>query len=354
MISVSVECPIQNNLENYLQNNLQNTNHIEEVDYVNEDINCGNSVESVSPRIIHPTNRIMNLNAEIIHSPNHGPRDVLCPELEMSPISITSSLSLSRSIDGSVGDCSICYKLLPTRSNHIFTVCGHLFCVKCIFNWNNQSATCPLCRKPLYDDIISFNELDNFVIDVNNEQIDGSIEHISSHSMTNTSDLIQWTDDPYDGDLLINDISERESIQLYDFRILSLDIFRFKIYIDNLFSNTNFTGQFTYSFIPRNHYIYLNVGSEHLYEFGIRKNTLDDYIDEINFLGHIVEFNVRYNENDDDDDEEDYLIISVLHPKYINDGLTYDLETNSINYITMIFKFASVRRIYSISPVHEQ
>ena len=343
MISVSVECPIQNNI----QNNIQNINHIEVIDYVNEDVDCGNSVESISPRIIHSSNQNIYVNTEILYSPNHGARDVLYPEEEMSPISIPSSLSLSRSINESVGDCSICYKSLPTRSNHIFTVCGHLFCVKCIFNWNNQSATCPLCRKPLYDDITSFNEVDNFGIDVNDEQI-------HSDRNTNSNNVIEWSDDPYDGDLLINDISERESIQLYDFRISSLDIFRFKIYIDNLFSNTKFTGQFTYQFIPRNHYIYLNIGSEHLYEFGIRKNTLDDNIDEINFLGHIVEFNVRYSENDDDDDDEDYLLISVLHPKYINDDLTYDQETNSINYITLIFKFASVRRMYSISPVHEQ
>jgi hypothetical protein len=49
-------------------------------------------------------------------------------------------------------------------SNHIFTVCGHLFCVKCLLNWNNNSSTCPLCREKLYDNITVFSE-DDYIDD---------------------------------------------------------------------------------------------------------------------------------------------------------------------------------------------
>lgn len=50
-----------------------------------------------------------------------------------------------------VGVCSVCYDVLPLRANHIYTMCGHLFCVKCLFKWGQQNLTCPMCRKPLYE-----------------------------------------------------------------------------------------------------------------------------------------------------------------------------------------------------------
>ncbi len=50
-----------------------------------------------------------------------------------------------------VGVCSVCYDVLPLRANHIYTMCGHLFCVKCLFTWGQQNLTCPMCRKPLYE-----------------------------------------------------------------------------------------------------------------------------------------------------------------------------------------------------------
>ena len=331
-MSVSIE----NNISMFI--NSFNINN--DIGSVNADeISC-DSEASVSPRLINNINQNIYTNIDLEISSIHEPQYLLYQKQSNSP----------KTNEESVGDCNICYKSLPIRSNHIFTVCGHLFCVKCLFNWNNQSATCPLCRKTLYENITSFNVVDNWEINRNNEH-SLSPSNVTSDSNTNSDDLIHWTDDPYDGDLLMGHLSERESIQLYDFRIASLDIFRCKIYIDSLFSIMQFTGEFTYQFIPRNHYIYLNVGSEHLYEFVIRKNTLDDNIDEINFFGHIAEFNALYSENDD---EEDYLLISVVHPRFIEDDLIYDQETNSIHYVSLILKFSSVRRIYTFCPVYTQ
>jgi len=339
MISVSVECPSLNNL--------QNIDHIEGGEHVNEDYNdnidCGNSAESISPRIIDSLNRNMYVNTEILYSPNHGARDVLYTEEEMSPISIPSSTD---SISESVGNCGICYKSLPTRSNHIFTVCGHLFCVKCIFNWNNTSSTCPMCRKILYTNITNLHRHDLWANNIDNE--DNSSE-MSNETFDNSNEVIQWSDDPYEGDMLINDISQIERTQLTNFRNLCLDIYRSKIYKDSLVSNKIFTGQLQYEFIPRNHYIYLNVGLEHLYEFVIRKNTWDDNMDEINFIGHILEFNVNYSE---DDDDEEYLLVIVLHPQFIEHS--YNQDTNTITFIRLNFKFSNLRRLYQICPAYEQ
>lgn len=47
--------------------------------------------------------------------------------------------------------CSVCYDILPQTANRVYTVCGHLFCVKCILNWNDQQNTCPLCRRALIE-----------------------------------------------------------------------------------------------------------------------------------------------------------------------------------------------------------
>ena len=50
----------------------------------------------------------------------------------------------------SVGECGVCYANLPLRANHIFTLCGHLFCVRCLLKWWDTSSTCPICRAELF------------------------------------------------------------------------------------------------------------------------------------------------------------------------------------------------------------
>jgi hypothetical protein len=51
----------------------------------------------------------------------------------------------------SVGECGVCYANLPLRANHVFTLCGHLFCTRCLLKWWDTSTTCPICRAELYD-----------------------------------------------------------------------------------------------------------------------------------------------------------------------------------------------------------
>ena len=52
--------------------------------------------------------------------------------------------------DESIGDCGVCYSQLPLRANHIFTLCGHLFCVRCLLKWWDTNTTCPLCRAEIF------------------------------------------------------------------------------------------------------------------------------------------------------------------------------------------------------------
>ena len=51
----------------------------------------------------------------------------------------------------SVGECNVCYSELPSRANHIFTICGHLFCVKCLLKWWDTATTCPVCRAEIFE-----------------------------------------------------------------------------------------------------------------------------------------------------------------------------------------------------------
>lgn len=40
-------------------------------------------------------------------------------------------------------ECNIC---LDPVSNPVVTVCGHLFCWKCLYQWIKQQPTCPICK----------------------------------------------------------------------------------------------------------------------------------------------------------------------------------------------------------------
>ena len=53
-----------------------------------------------------------------------------------------------------VGDCGVCGTALPVGANHAYTECKHLFCISCLLKWHKHSAkaTCPMCRRPLYDE----------------------------------------------------------------------------------------------------------------------------------------------------------------------------------------------------------
>ena len=49
-----------------------------------------------------------------------------------------------------VGECAVCYDPLQERTNHVFTACSHLFCLRCLLKWWDTSTKCPLCRAELF------------------------------------------------------------------------------------------------------------------------------------------------------------------------------------------------------------
>jgi uncharacterized Zn finger protein (UPF0148 family) len=111
------------------------------------------SVESISPRVLFPA--VDGGEVEVR-------RRLDFSSLSLSPIVQRSSppaLFTERilvcdddcsSACCSVGECSVCYMNLPLRANHIFTMCGHLFCVHCFLKWWDTATTCPICRAELF------------------------------------------------------------------------------------------------------------------------------------------------------------------------------------------------------------
>lgn len=80
---------------------------------------------------------------------------------ELTPVSFASASVASASAAASVGDCGVCYNALPARSNHVFTLCGHLFCVRCVLKWWDTNSTCPICRAELFETSASADEDDD-------------------------------------------------------------------------------------------------------------------------------------------------------------------------------------------------
>ena len=146
----------------------------------------GASSRSISPVLVRPR-RIENqmfdsvrrrlnfsvspiLTRQLLHS------DASIPAIHISSDSTmvanaTFSTSLTSPNMGNVecedSTCSVCYDILPQTANRVYTLCGHLFCVKCILNWTDQQNTCPLCRRAL----IEFGEDD--ADDDNDDDDDG-------------------------------------------------------------------------------------------------------------------------------------------------------------------------------------
>ena len=72
----------------------------------------------------------------------------------------------------SIGDCTVCYQPLQERRNHVFTLCGHLFCVQCLLKWWDTSSTCPLCRAEL----LNVEDDDDDTEDIDSE-LDAALGH---------------------------------------------------------------------------------------------------------------------------------------------------------------------------------
>lgn len=81
---------------------------------------------------------------------------------ELTPVSFASASVAAAS---TVGDCGVCYNALPARSNHVFTLCGHLFCVRCVLKWWDTNSTCPICRAELFESSVDDDDDDDVAVE---------------------------------------------------------------------------------------------------------------------------------------------------------------------------------------------
>jgi len=309
---------------------------------------------------------IYRKNYRIMEDYNHDTPRLSCRRLEFNEpelmgklndifdddIRSISPISLSSDDLDTIGECGVCYENLPIRSNHIFTTCGHLFCIKCLFNWNNTSSTCPLCRENLYDKIISnnMNEDDN----ISEEDIMFSQRYNRLDRYVYDDIDIEWTESVEEDDDVVF-ISNREINQLREVRYFVLTLIQRRMYLNSLLSNIDFDGQIYHSFIPRINYtnLYHNeMDKSSLYEFIICSDIIHDG-DEINFFGYINNIEVievpfiRLQENQNWESSHEYSFkVSVFNPNIHN--CIYDEDNGIFKTITMTFRFSEIRRMYSI------
>ena len=115
--------------------------------------------ESISPRVLFPeqqsntgpVRRLLDFSTDTFSTVGFASASELSPPptWESTFNTIGRMPDDDDEDDDTVGDCSVCYASLPLRANHVFTSCGHLFCVKCLLTWWLTSPSCPMCRTNL-------------------------------------------------------------------------------------------------------------------------------------------------------------------------------------------------------------
>lgn len=367
------------------------------------------SGESVSPCM--PRNLSMNFNfasdmVDFINTSINTAIRTGAREVEVSPCSTISPLSLSDSPglasglgpEETVGDCTVCYDALPLRSNHVFTQCGHLFCVKCFISWTDTSVTCPMCRAKIIESSAHDNDNDNggdgdveewihtpqparaayngeSEIDSdddnhndndNDNDLEGGYDYSYLH-IAQDAELVSDTSfdmqtDPEYGDEQSNlSTMELELIQ-YNRLVVSCVFLRNRFH-ETLFSDSIWGGMVQYTLIPKvewlqiweNVPLYTQRAPSQMFEFVIRRNSeifRHHRPDEVNTFGYIIgatevtndEFNSEFNSRVSF--AFDVMVVSPTVPlghHNIADGI---IQTE---HLTLTFN--DIRRMYYMTSV---
>jgi hypothetical protein len=118
-----------------------------------------------------------------------------------------ATTTMSMKEPDNIGDCSVCYQPLPLRSNHVFTICGHLFCVKCLLIWWDTATTCPMCRA----DILEHEEERPDVSHVNNAQPPPVVHELDDSDDHDSDDDDDEHDDEHDDESIHSSSSSSSS-----------------------------------------------------------------------------------------------------------------------------------------------
>ena len=268
-----------------------------------------------------------------------------------------------------IGECSICYMSLPVRYNHVFTVCGHLYCIKCFLKWWDMSTSCPMCRDEIlvFDDVADSNDdIDRFTsISSNDEEFfqvrpyqrDTNILHFLY-----SDDGIEWVDAHQDDTNISVQLSTNEITYIRFKREWAIKMIQSHIFQTQVMSiiDFSFSGECCEKFVPRSEYLQLRhnnhnrMGRENFYEIVTCRGEEISYefnsqsyerFPEVNLFGYIIDIAIVLVH----EDSEYSFKIEVFDPLVrVWDDLGVIiprmLQTRTI-------LFSDIRRMYSIHDV---
>jgi hypothetical protein len=279
------------------------------------------------------------------------------PGYELSPI---HQVDMSMETVENVGECSICYMSLPVRSNHVFTGCGHLYCIKCFLKWWDISTFCPMCRDEILalDDVV--DNIDRFTsISSNDEeffQVRPYQRDTNIFQFLYADDGIEWEDANRDDMYISVPLSESEITYIRFKREWAIKMIRSHIFQTQVMSiiDFNFSGECYEKFVPRSEYLKLRhnnrerIGRENFYEIVTcrREEISNDYqIPEANLFGYIIDIGIELVH----EDNEYCFRVEVFDPLVrVWDDLGVIIPRMLQNQTIL---FSDIRRMYSIHPI---
>lgn len=322
------------------------------------------------------------------------------------PIMITPMMPTTEPED-TVGDCSVCYLPLPKRSNHVFTACGHLFCVKCMLVWWDTSSTCAMCRAELLDAndaavvmpaLVSDSESDSDS-DSESEQEEADdevplavllaqvatadhsdddsiggrevepprpIPAIDQYLHTDTgvewSSILDGTTNPAGDDWGVL-LTRHETVNIRLNRQTASMLWARRRFSETLFSDIDFLGETFHTFIPKTKWLSFSVpdmGPHRMFEFVMCRTSVNVHNRgyETNFFGYISQAVVveadhpvtttTYDAFTEWENTHEYaFVVHVFSPT----TAPYDVyNVDECTFVTteLLFRFADIRRMYSI------
>jgi hypothetical protein len=326
--------------------------------------------------------------AEICDDPNQesvslSPRPIVARRLEfssfeeLSPVPATNSsdtwggmatrTSMSAMVPN-VGDCAICYTPLPARLNHVFTPCGHLFCVKCLLSWWELSTTCPMCRGEIATfDAENVAENSRDAHDAHDaHDADGwiqapanAIEISSMDRYVNADTGIGWSimEPSPDSDDMVFILSNQECANLRRNREIASRLWARKRFREALFSNTDVLCETFHTFIQRRTWLgfrMFDLGPHRMFEFVMCGTTAYNAPVETNFFGYISQIVIIevedpvYAASEDWEIRHEYAFVVHVFSPAASLG-SYDIDDGSFDPVELIFRFSDIRRMYAIN-----
>ncbi len=283
-----------------------------------------------------------NLSSEFVF-------DSSCSPVSFGTSSASSSVVKYTEQTECIGECGVCYSQLPLYANHVFTLCGHLFCLRCLLKWWDNSTTCPLCRAELFadDPADPAAEVAEVAAEVAEEEAEeevwmrrefwnGRVDHFvdsdgEEHHNNNDDDddasssssmspplpsvrvsrlyrylhqdtELDWSRNEYGliylDDTLNQHINEYEIQGLQENRDIAMTLFARVRFRETLFdSRIQFMGSLSEGvFVPKNDWVdvaYNQAYHTSLYEFVIRRGSEISPLFEVNLFGFIKDVGIK-------------------------------------------------------------